>query len=70
MTATTVAAPATTPGFNHRIDIWFSTDRRGRKLAHYWSYAAFRAIRFPLADAELFIAQDQATEIPGHPFKP
>lgn len=59
-----------TPGFNHRLDIWFSTTKRGQKIAHYWSYGAFRACRLPLIDAELFVAQDQATELPGHPFRP
>lgn len=59
-----------TPGFNHRIDIWFSTTKRGQTIAHYWSYGAFRAIRLALVDAELFIAQDQANLLPGHPFRP
>lgn len=63
----TAAAP--TPGYNTRLDIYFSVDRRGRKMAHYWSWRAMRAIRMPLLDAELFVATDQATEIPGHPLK-
>jgi hypothetical protein len=59
-----------TPGYNCRIDIWFSTTRRGQKIAHYWCHSAFRAIRLPLAAAELFIAQDQANLLPGHPWRP
>ena len=59
-----------TPGYNCRIDIWFSTTKRGQKIAHYWGYRACRAIRLPLADAELFVAQDQANLLPGHPWRP
>jgi len=66
----TAAAPAKTPGYNHRIAIWFQTTRRGQRTAWYWSFAAFRAIRLPLADAELMAATDTADVIPCHPFKP
>jgi hypothetical protein len=58
-----------TPGFNCRLDIFFTTDRRGRKIAYYYSWAAQRAIRMPLADAEIFVATDAADLLPGHPFK-
>jgi hypothetical protein len=58
-----------TPGYNHRIDIWFQINKRGQKVAYYWSYGAGRAIRISLTDAELCIAADQADQIPGHPFK-
>ena len=60
----------TTPGFNTRIAIFFDHDKHGRKIAYRWSRPAMRAIRMSLTDAELFIAQDQADRIPGHPFKP
>lgn len=65
----TVVRP-NTPGFNQHLEIWFKNDRRGRKQAWYWSRAAMRAFRLPLADAELFVAQDQATKVDGHPFQP
>lgn len=56
-----------TPGYNYRLDIWFATDRCGRKVAYYFSFGAGRAIRVSLADAELWAATDLATVIPGHP---
>ena len=58
-----------TPGYNCHLEIFFSADKRGRKLAHYWSRGQMRAFRMSLADAELFVATGQATEIPGNPFK-
>lgn len=58
-----------TPGYNHRLDIWFQTDKRGRTVAYRWSYSAFRAIRMNLTDAELFTATGQANLLPGHPMK-
>jgi hypothetical protein len=64
MTATT-----RTPGYDHRINIWFQTTKRGQRVAYYWSYAAGRAIRIGLADAELFIATERADQVSGHPFK-
>jgi len=66
----TATSPGNTPGFSYRLDIWFSRDGRGREMAWYWSYRAIRAIRLPLADAKLFIAQDQANQVAGHPFRP
>jgi hypothetical protein len=57
-----------TPGYNCRLSIWFKNDRNGRQVAYYFSYGACRAIRISLADAQLFIAQDQADQIAGHPF--
>ena len=65
----TTTAKANTPGFNCHLEIFFSTDKHGRKLAHRFSRSQFRAFRMPLADAELFVAQGQATEIPGNPMK-
>jgi len=64
------AALAPTPGYSYRIAIWFQVTRRGERTAWYWSYAAFRAIRLPLADAELMQATDTADVIDGHPFRP
>lgn len=57
-----------TPGYNTHLEIFFSVDKRGRKLAHYWSTRQLRAFRMPLAEAELLVATGQATEIPGNPF--
>lgn len=59
-----------TPGYNTRLAVFFDHDRNGRKLAFYWSRLGMRAIRMPLADAELFVATGQADDIGGHPFKP
>jgi hypothetical protein len=63
-------AATPTPGYNHRLQVWFGTDRRSRKVAWHWCVRAHRAIRLPLLDAEMMVAQDQADEIPGHPMKP
>jgi hypothetical protein len=57
-----------TPGFDMHIEVWFSVDHSGRRVAHHFSRNAFRAVRIPLADAELFVATGQATEVSGHPF--
>lgn len=65
----TTSTAAKTPGFDHRIDIWFATDKRGRRVAYHWSYGAGRAVRISLADAELWIATNLADELPGHPLK-
>ncbi len=58
-----------TPGYNHRLQIWFQTDERGRKAAYRWCYGAGRAVRMSLTDAQLFIAQSQADLLPTHPLK-
>jgi hypothetical protein len=58
-----------TPGYNCRLEIFFSTDKRGRKMAHRWSGSQMRAFRMSVADAELFVATDAADLLPGHPFK-
>lgn len=59
-----------TPGFNCRLAIFFDADRNGRKIAYRWSMVGLRAIRMPLADAELFVATEAADLLPGHPLKP
>lgn len=58
---------APTPGYSHRLAIWFTTIKGGRRRAWYWAYG--RAFPVPLADAELFIAQDQADQTCCHPLK-
>lgn len=64
-----VDAATNTPGYNHRLDIWFATTRKGTKRAYYWSYAAFRAMPMALATAELLIAQGQADHVASNPWK-
>lgn len=60
-----------TPGYNSRIAIFFQSDKNGRKLAYYWSGRCGygRAIRMSLKNAEMFVAQDLADLLPGHPLK-
>lgn len=60
---------APTPGYNRRLAVFFDHDLNGRKLAYYWSPAAFRAIRLPLADAEVLVAQGQVDLLDGHPLR-
>jgi hypothetical protein len=62
-------ATTKTPGYTHRLSIWFQNTKTGKRRAYYFSTLAGRAIPLPLADAELFIATDQADQIQGHPFK-
>lgn len=52
-----------------RPDIWFTTDRNGRKVAYRWNWGAGRAVRMSLADAELWAATDAANVVDGHPLK-
>lgn len=67
MDMSTTATTSKTPGFNCRLAIFFDHDKNGRKIAYRWSHG--RAIRMSLADAELFIATEQADQISGHPLK-
>lgn len=69
MTATRTAVTKT-PGYNTRLAIWFATTRTGRRVAYYFSFAAMRAIRVPIADAEFWIAGDLADQTCGHPLRP
>lgn len=55
---------------NARRSIWFQTTRTGQRQAFYWSGRAGRAIRMPLAEAEMLIATEQAVRISGHPLRP
>lgn len=50
----------TTPGFNIRLTIRIKTNKSGRKIAQRWSPRALRWVPMPLADAELFLATNQA----------
>lgn len=58
-----------TPGYNTHLHVFFQHDKHGRKTAYRWSRLQMRAFRMSLADAELFIAQGQATQIDGHPMR-
>lgn len=58
-----------TPGYNTHLYIFFQNDKNGRKIAYRWSHWQMRAFRMGLAEAELFVAQGQATQLSGHPLK-
>jgi hypothetical protein len=53
-----------TPGYDHRISIRIVADKNGRPRATYWSMRALRNLPIKLADAELFLAMDQAERAP------
>lgn len=56
---------APTPGYNSRLQIGFTTDKYGRPIAYYWSRSGMgRWIRMSLEKARLFVAQDEADQIP------
>jgi hypothetical protein len=46
-----------------RKEIWFTTTKNGRRIAWFYCFAAMRAMRMPLVDAELAIASGQATQV-------
>ena len=58
-----------TPGYNCRLGIFFQYDKNGKKVAYEWTWKSYRAIRVNLKDAEMWIAQDLADLLPGHPLK-
>ena len=58
-----------TPGYRERISIYFEINKAGKKIAYRWSASQSRAFRMGLAEAELLVAQDLATEITGNPVK-
>jgi hypothetical protein len=68
--STTASTQAPTPGYSHRLAIFFATTRRGQRVAYRWSWFQIRAFRVPLADAEIWQATDAADVLPGHPLKP
>ena len=43
-------------------EIWFTTTKTGKRRAWYYCTFAFRAMPYPLADAELAIATGAARE--------
>lgn len=64
------ATAARTPGYNRRLEIFFTTRRNGRKAAYYWSAWQFRAFPLPLADAEIMAATETADVLCCHPLRP
>ena len=50
------------------VEIFFQTDRNGRRVAYRWSRMQFRSFRIGLDEAELLIATELAIVLPGHPF--
>lgn len=65
---TTKNTEAPTPGYNRRLEIFFTTSKSGKRLAYRWSCFQLRAFRIPLADAEIMQATGTADMLPGHPF--
>lgn len=55
------ATATKTPGYNHRLQIRFTTDCNGRRRAHFYG-TAHRWMPIGVDAAEGFIAQDQADE--------
>lgn len=62
-------AATKTPGYSCRLTIFFATTGRGQRIAHRWCSLAFRAIRIPLADAEIMRATGTADVICCHPLR-
>lgn len=58
-----------TPGYNSRLAIYFTTTAAGQRQAYRFSYPQMRAFRMKLAEAEMLVAQDLATEIAGNPMR-
>ncbi len=58
-----------TPGFNCRLQVFFTTNANGQRQAFRWSGRQMRAFRMPLLDAQLFVAQGQADKLAGHPMR-
>lgn len=67
MTASTTTK---TPGYNRRLEIFFTTTKAGKPRAWYWSAWQFRAFPLPLADAEIMRATETADVICCHPMRP
>ena len=67
---TTQNTATKTPGYNCRLTIFFATTGRGQRIAYRWCSLAHRAIRIPLADAEIMRATETADVICCHPMRP
>ena len=65
-----ITRPAPTPGYSRRLTIFFAANARGQRVAYRWCGLACRAIRIPLADAEIMRATDTADVICCHPLRP
>jgi hypothetical protein len=49
-----------TPGYSFRLTIKIAADKNGRMRATYWSMRQMRNMPLKLADAEFFLATEQA----------
>jgi hypothetical protein len=65
-----MTAKTPTPGYNRRLQIFFTTSKAGKPLAYRWSGLQFRAFRIPLDDADIMRATGTADVLPGHPLRP
>jgi hypothetical protein len=62
-------AIASKPRTHRHLAIWKDIDKNGKLRAYHFSTQQFRSFPLPLADAEAWIAQGLADQIPHHPFK-
>jgi hypothetical protein len=56
-----------TPGYNTRLNIYFKTNVKGQRAAYRFDWTQFRAFRMPIAEAEMWIATEQADLLDGNP---
>lgn len=68
MTTTQTTTP--TPGYNCRLQIFFTSNARGQRLAYRWSGRQLRAFRIALDEAEIMRATETADILPGDPMRP
>lgn len=60
---------APTPGYNSRLEIFFTTTKTGKPRAWYFSRFQFRAFPLPYADAEIMRATGTADILHCHPMR-
>lgn len=48
---------------NYIKEIWFTTTTTGSRRAWYFNNSAFRACQLAIAEAEMLIATEQATQV-------
>ena len=65
-----MTARTATPGYNCRLQIFFTTSTSGKRLAYRWSGLQFRAFRISLDEAEIMQATGTADVLSGHPLRP
>lgn len=54
-----------TPGYDFRIKIRLTTDKKGRERAAYWSWRTQRWLPIKIVDAWHWLATDQADRVEG-----